>query len=161
MTGPPRLRNVPTTLARSALRVAASLALAASAWAGYDVTPSVAVPNPDAEVAAEALRIGDWQRAAENFEAALRAEPANAGFHGGLGHAYRKLGKLDLSLRHLREALKLDASSRGAHESIDEAYLAVGDRAKARAHLAALELLCRGRGCDEYRNLERAIAAAR
>ncbi len=141
--------------------LAATFALAGAAHASYGVTPAMPVPNPDAEVATEALRSGDWQRAIDNFQAALKAEPDNAAFHSGLAHAYRRRGSSELAFRHFREALRIDPGLPGAHEGIGEAYLAVGDVAKAREHLAVLEQLCPGRSCQEVVDLERAIAAAK
>lgn len=152
--------SIPLDLARYVV-VAACVGLAASAGASYGVTPEMPVPNADAEVAAQALDAGDWQRAADNFQAALRAEPDNATFHAALGYAYRKLGDLPRSLQHLRRALAIDATLRAAHASIGETYLALRDPTRARAHLAALERLCGGRTCAEFVELERAIAAAR
>lgn len=151
----------------AAARALAAVALAAVlAWpslvrAGYGVTTPMPVPNADAEVAVEALRDGDWQRAADNFQAALRAEPDNPDFHNGLGYAYRRLDKLDLAFAHFRRALRLDPTHRSAHENLGEAYLAVGDKAKAREQLARLADLCPGRSCQEYVDLEGAIAAAK
>ena len=107
------------------------------------------------------MKAGQWQRAVEGFSAALKAEPGNANFHNGLGYAYRKLGKMDLSFVQYREALRIDPGLRSAHEYIGEAYLAVGDKAKAREHLAKLEALCKGRACEEYQDLAKAIAQAK
>ena len=122
-----------------------ALALAAGgALANIDLPPSAA-DNADAMVAAEALK----------------AEPDNAHYHNGLGYAYRKAGQLDPSFVHYRTALRLDPELKSAHEYIGEAYLAKGDKAKAREHLATLEKLCGGRGCEEYRDLAKAIAAAK
>ena len=148
----------PRPLAR--LAAVAALGLACHAAANMDV-PESSVPNPDAEVAIAAVRSGDWQRAIVNFNAALKAEPDNAEFHNGLGYAYRKAGQFDASFRHYRQALRLNPELRSAHEYIGEAYLATGDKARAREHLAVLERLCGGRSCEEYRDLEKAIAAAR
>lgn len=141
--------------------LAATLALAAAAHASYGVTPAMPVPNPDAEVATEALRSGDWQRAIDNFQAALKAEPDNAAFHSGLADAYRRRGSDELAFRHYREALRIDPGLASAHEGIGRAYLAAGDLAKAREHLGILERLCPGRSCPEVVDLERAIAAAK
>ena len=145
----------------AAVALAAILAWPAPARAGYGVTTPMPVPNADAEVAVEALRQGEWQRAVDNFRAALKAEPDNADFHNGLGYAYRKLGDFDLAFASFRRALRLDQTHRSAHENLGEAYLAVGDKAKAREQLARLADLCPGRSCQEYVDLEGAIAAAK
>jgi len=145
---------------RSIRMLAATLALAAgAAFANFDLPPSAA-DNADAMVAAEALKTGNWQQAIAGFTAALKAEPGNADYHNGLGYAYRKSGKLEPSFVHYRQALRINPELRSAHEYIGEAYLASGDKAKAREHLAVLERLC-GRGCEEYRDLEKAISEAK
>ena len=152
---------MPILATLSRLALAATLALAAIAHATYGVTPAMPVPNADAEVASEALRNGDWQRAIDNFQAALKAEPDNAEFHNGLGLAYLRRGSNEAALRHLREALRIDPDLRSAHANLGEAYLAAGDVAKAREHLALIERLCGGRACEEYVQLERAIASSK
>jgi DNA-binding SARP family transcriptional activator len=63
---------------------------------------------------------------------------------------------MDVVFKHYTEALRLDPRHRGAHEYIGEAYLMVGNLAKAREHLAALDKLCFFT-CAEYRDLKRAI----
>ena len=148
----------PRSLVRGAL--CAALFASASATANLDLAPS-ATPNADAEVAIEAIKAGDWQRAIVAFNAALKAEPDNPDYHNGLGYAYRKSNQLEPSFRHYRIALRINPELRSAHEYIGEAYLAAGDKAKAREHLAVLERLCRGRDCEEYRDLAKAIAAAK
>ena len=77
-----------------------------------------------------------------------------------LGYAYRNQRKYDLAFVHYKEALRLDPKHRGANEYIGEAYVLVGDKAKAQEHLAALERIC-GKGCEEYQDLARAIAQAK
>jgi Flp pilus assembly protein TadD len=118
------------------------------------------VNNADFDIGAEALKSRDWDRAAYHLEIAVRAEPANADAQNLLAYAYRNQKKLDLAFKHYREALRLDPKHRGAHEYIGEAYLMRGDKAKAQEHLVALERLC-GKGCEEYQELARAIAAAK
>jgi len=147
---------------RTTLRtLAASLALATgAALANFDLPPSSA-DNADAVVGAEALKTGNWQQAIVSFTAALKAEPDNADYHNGLGFAYRKTGKLEPSFVHYRQALRINPDLKSAHEYIGEAYLASGDKAKAREHLATLERLCGGRGCEEYRDLAKAISEAK
>jgi cytochrome c-type biogenesis protein CcmH/NrfG len=106
---------MPILMMIARLALAASLALATPAHAGYGVTQAMPVPNADAEVAAESLRNGDWQRAIDGFQAALRAEPDNAEFHDGLACAYLKRGSRELAFRHFREALRIDPNLRSAH----------------------------------------------
>ena len=70
------------------------------------------------------------------------------------------LRQLDAAFEHYRRALELNPRHRGAHEYAGEAYLMVGDLARAEAHLAALRRI----GllpCEELGDLEREIAAYR
>ena len=58
--------------------------------------------------------------------------------------------------KHYGEALRIDPKHKGAHEYVGEAYLLVGNVAKAKEHLAALDKLCFF-SCEEYRDLKKAI----
>lgn len=140
---------------------AAAVALLAVALPALAVTNDDAKSrHPDWEPAQEALRAKEWPAAVAHFSAVVRNEPDNADAHNGLAYAYRNQGDLKRAFEHYRIALRLDPGHLGAHEYIGEAYLAAGNRAKAREHLAVLEKLC-GRNCEAYRDLARAIAAAR
>jgi len=59
--------------------------------------------------------------------------------------------------KHYNEALRIDPKHKGAHEYVGEAYLMVGNVAKAKEHLAALDRICFF-GCDEYSLLKKAVA---
>jgi hypothetical protein len=59
-----------------------------------------------------------------------------------------------------RRALELNPRHRGAHEYAGEAYLMVGDLARAEEHLTALRRICL-LPCEELGDLEREIAAYR
>jgi Flp pilus assembly protein TadD len=110
--------------------------------------------------ALEALAKGNYEDAIALLKRVVATDPANAEVHNRLGFAYRKQGRLDAAFVHYREALRLAPRHLGAHEYIGEAYLLAGNVDKAREHLAVLEQLC-GRDCDEYRDLQAAIAARR
>ncbi|PYO35081.1 MAG: hypothetical protein DMD86_07480, partial [Candidatus Rokuibacteriota bacterium] len=56
--------------------------------------------------------------------------------------------------------LELIPRHRGAHEYLGEAYLMVNDLARAEEHLSALRGICLI-PCEEYGDLEKAIAAYR
>jgi Flp pilus assembly protein TadD len=137
---------------------AAMIALPLTAFADAAVTQPVS--NPDFEFGVEAVKAKDWDKAIEHLTVYARIVPVNADAQNLLGYAYRNQKKYDLAFRHYKEALRLDPSHKGAHEYIGEAYLLVGDKAKAQEHLAALLRIC-GRNCEEYQDLARAIAQAK
>jgi tetratricopeptide (TPR) repeat protein len=116
--------------------------------------------NLDYQAGLEAIQVSDWDRAIANLNVAAVAEPTNADLQNWLGYAYRHKAKYGEALDHYRAALDLNPKHRGAHEYIGETYLMMGNKAKAREHLAALERIC-GKTCDEYEDLRKAIATAK
>jgi Flp pilus assembly protein TadD len=115
--------------------------------------------HPDWEPGVEAIRAKEWSVAIDHFKAVVKSEPDNADAHNWLAYAYRNRRELELAFRHYGIALRLDPNHLGAHEYVGEAHLAAGNKPKAREHLAILAKLC-NRQCEEYRDLERAIATA-
>lgn len=108
-------------------------------------------------LAANAQR--DWPRAEAILRDALAKDAGNADYHNLYAYAIRKGANpnVDLVFKHYNEALRIDPRHRGAHEYIGEAYLMVGNLAKAKEHLAALDRLCFF-GCEEYSTLKKALA---
>ena len=101
----------------------------------------------------------DWKGAAAVMQDAIAADPRNADYHNLYAYSLRKGGSADMDLvfKHYNEALRLDPKHRGAHEYLGEAYLMVGNVAKAREHLGALDKICFF-GCNEYTDLKKAIS---
>jgi len=101
----------------------------------------------------------DWAGAAAAMRDALAKDANNADYHNLYAYSLRRGGTQDLDqvFKHYNEALRLDPKHRGAHEYIGEAYLMVGNVAKAKEHLSALDKLCFF-GCSEYSDLKRAIS---
>lgn len=101
----------------------------------------------------------DYAKASAILRDALAKAPANAEYHNLYAYALRKGAKpdMDLVFKHYNEALRIDPKHRAAHEYIGEAYLMVGNPAKAKEHLAQLDKLCFF-GCAEYSDLKKAIA---
>ena len=101
----------------------------------------------------------DWAGAAAAMKEAVAAKPNNADYHNLYAYSLRKGGTKDMDLvfREYNEALRLDPKHRGAHEYLGEAYLQVGNLAKAKEELAALDKLCFF-SCDEYTMLKKAVA---
>jgi tetratricopeptide (TPR) repeat protein len=102
----------------------------------------------------------DYAKAVGILGEALVKSPANADYHNLYAYAVRKGPNPDMDavFKHYNEALRLEPKHRGAHEYIGEAYLMVGNVAKAKEHLARLDRLCFF-GCAEYTDLKKAIAA--
>src|SRR6267378_3480970 len=101
----------------------------------------------------------DWSEAQATLRQALARNPDNADYHNLYAYSIRKGPNPDMSLvfKHYNEALRIDPDHRGAHEYLGEAYLMVGNVAKAKEHLSALDKLCFF-PCDEYSDLKKAIA---
>ena len=139
---------------------------------GMAVLPAVALAHPsDDEPAAErtdpdyaagkaALDAKDWGSAMRLLSSAALRDTRNADLQNYLGFSYRKLGQLDAAFEHYRRALELNPRYRGAHEYAGEAYLMIGDLARAEEHLAALRRICL-LPCEELGDLEREVAAYR
>ena len=102
----------------------------------------------------------DWPAAAAGLKEGLAKHPDNPRYHNLFAYALRKGPNPDLGIvfKHYNEALRLDPEHRGAHEYIGEAYLMVGNLAKAKEHLGVLDKLC-FLPCAEYTALKKAIAA--
>jgi Flp pilus assembly protein TadD len=114
--------------------------------------------DPDFMAGKNAIERKDWKSAIDSLSKSVKQTPDNADTHTYLGYSYRQLGDLDNSFAHYNEALRLDPNHKGAHEYIGQAYLKAGQPDKAAEHLAKLEKIC-GKGCEEYQDLFRAIAA--
>jgi tetratricopeptide (TPR) repeat protein len=136
---------------------------AAEAWpicstmAAMVETPDWATLDPDFAAGKRAIGAIDWEGAIKALTNAALRDARNADIQNYLGYAYRRLRQFDPAMQHYQQALTLNPRHRSAHEHLGEAYLAQGDLAKAKEHLAALEKICLI-PCDEYDDLQRAIA---
>jgi len=139
---------------------AAVLALLVSHLAfGADSASPASRADPMMDRYSAAAGHQDWKGAAATMRDAIAADPRNPDYHNLYAYSLRKGGTSDMDLvfKHYNEALKLDPGHRGAHEYIGEAYLMLGNVAKAKEHLGALDKLCFF-GCSEYTDLKKAIA---
>ena len=83
----------------------------------------------------EPIYTQDWATAIRAFSYAALRDTCNADIQNYLGFAYRRSGQLKAAFKHYEQALALNPRHRGAHESVGEAFLGVGDLAKAEEHL--------------------------
>ena len=125
-----------------------------------DETPAGAQLDPDYAAGRAAIEARNWDVAIWALSSAALRDTRDADIQNYLGYAYRHTGQLELAFKHYRRALQLNPRHRGAHEYIGEAYLMVKDLARAEEHLNALRSICLI-PCEEYGDLEKAIAAYR
>jgi tetratricopeptide (TPR) repeat protein len=122
------------------------------------------MPEPPADPVlqrvAQATSQKDWPAAQAILRDALAGNPGNADYHNLYAYSIRKGANPDMNLvfKHYNQALSIDPKHRGAHEYIGEAYLMVGNLAKAKEHLVRLDKLCFF-PCEEYSDLKKAVAA--
>jgi tetratricopeptide (TPR) repeat protein len=114
--------------------------------------------DPDFKAGKKALGAEDWNGAIAALELAALRDPLNADIRNYIGYAYRRLHQLGPAIGHYQRALALNPRHRSAHEHLGEAYLVLGEPAKAEQQLAELENLCLI-PCEEYDDLKRVIAA--
>src|SRR5262245_29275232 len=141
--------------------ILAFLLAGASASAAFPAdSPPSAPRDPLLEKVSAATQRQDWAGAASLLKDAVAANPNNAEYHNLYAYATRKGANPDMNLvfKHYNEALRIDPKHRGAHEYIGEAYLMVGNVAKAKEHLASLDKLC-FMPCSEFSELKKAVAS--
>ena len=114
--------------------------------------------DPDFRAGKKALAAEDWNGAIAAFERAALRDPLNADIQNYIGYAHRRLRQFGPAIGHYQRALTLNPRHRGAHEHLGEAYLVLGEPAKAEQLLSALANLCLI-PCHEYDDLKRALAA--
>jgi Tfp pilus assembly protein PilF len=121
--------------------------------------PVADTKDPVMEKVTAATGRQDWAAAQNLLKDAVSADPGNANYHNLYAYSMRKGASPDMNLvfKHYNEALRIDPKHRGAHEYIGEAYLMVGNVAKAKEHLSTLDKLC-FLPCSEYNDLKKAIA---
>lgn len=108
----------------------------------------------------EASAAKNWTRAASVLREAVQANPRNAEYHNLYAYSLRHTVSPDMGLvfKHYDEALRIDPRHRGAREYLGEAYLSVGDVARAKEQLVELDRLC-FLACSERDDLRKAIVA--
>ena len=129
-----------------------------AAGGGSDPAPLAAPKDPVIQRAETAIDRKDWAGAQTALREGLQSNSRNADYHNLLAYSIRKGPNPDMSqvFQHYNEALSINPKHKGAHEYLGEAYLMVGNVAKAKEHLAQLDKLCFF-GCSEFTELKNAI----
>jgi Flp pilus assembly protein TadD len=131
---------------------------AADTGSAPDPAPEPAKSEKELTDARAAIKKKDWNAALTALAAAEKKDPSSADVHNLKGYSLRNAGKVDEGIKAYEVALKLDPMHKGAHEYIGQAYLTKKQPEKAKQHLAQLEKIC-GKNCEEYQDLQKAIAA--
>ena len=142
------------------LIVLAALLAPGASFAAADTNSSGAPVDPFLERAAQASERKDWAGAQAILKVAVAQNPGNPEYHNMYAYNLRKGPNPDMSLvfRHYNEALRIDPKHTGANEYLGEAYLMVGNVAKAKEQLGVLDKIC-FLPCKEYTELKNSIAA--
>jgi tetratricopeptide (TPR) repeat protein len=113
--------------------------------------------DADMSAAMQAIDEKNWSAAVAWLEKSLKNDDTNADTYNYLGYAERHRGNMDAAFRYYEKALAINPKHKGAHEYVGEAYLMVGNVAKAEEHLAKLDKIC-FLSCDEFAELKTKIA---
>jgi Tfp pilus assembly protein PilF len=114
--------------------------------------------DPDYTAAVRAIKAENYAAAIPLLQGVVARDGMSADAYNWLAYATRKNGDPAGALPIYEKALAIDPKHRGAHEYMGEAYLVLGNVAKAKEHLAVLDKLCFF-PCEEYRDLKRAVEA--
>ena len=74
------------------------------------------------------------------------------------GYITRHLGRVDEGISYYLRSVKLNPHSAQVREYLGEAYVIKGDLPRAKVQLAMIRSICGTTACDEYEDLEKAIA---
>ncbi|MEL7138793.1 MAG: tetratricopeptide repeat protein [Pseudomonadota bacterium] len=132
-----------------------------------DMSPRAESGDKDYAAAIRFRKEKDWMSMVNSLNRVVRRRPWHDNAHNLLGYGYRKMHLYELALKHYHTALELNPRHRQALEYLGEAYLQMGDVAKAEETMERLANVCGAvslafsdgdfsDGCDEYRDLREA-----
>ncbi|MEM7190777.1 MAG: tetratricopeptide repeat protein [Pseudomonadota bacterium] len=138
--------------------------LPAGAVFSGDMSPRAPSGDIDYATGQAAFKARDWSKVVNNMLRVVARRPWHDNAHTYLGYAYRQLDNYDAALRHYALALDHHPRNRRALSYLGEAYLALGDQAKAEEMLDRLRAVCINvavsfsdggftSGCEEFNEL--------
>ena len=127
---------------------------------GSSSSSSDSTSGPSMAEARALVKAQKWKSAISALKTIVADDSKNADAFNLLGFSLRKSGDMKNAEGFYLKALKLNPGHKGAHEYLGELYVETGHMDKAKAQLATLAKLCGNTTCEEYEDLEKAIAAA-
>lgn len=106
------------------------------------------------------IRAEKWKPAIAMLKTIIADDSRNADALNLLGFSLRKSGDMKNAEGFYLRALKLNPRHKGANEYLGQLYVETGHLDKAKERLEVLARLCGNTTCEEYEDLEKAIAAA-
>ncbi|MEC8109090.1 MAG: tetratricopeptide repeat protein [Pseudomonadota bacterium] len=147
-------QHMPAILTVILISIGAQTALGA----GGDNNYASVAQKPTGYNEAVALIVAEkYQEAILPLQSAEKMAQNDADIQNLLGFVHRKTGRLDAAGGYYRRALEINPKHKGALEYQGELFLMRGDKDAAQANLAKLDKIC-WLGCNEYEELEKAIA---
>lgn len=151
-------------LAAGAIAIALSLAampsFAVDSGGGSSSDSSSETSGPTLDDARALIRAQKWKSAIATLKKIVANDSRNADAFNLLGFSLRKSGDWKNAEGFYLKALKLNPRHKGANEYLGELYVETGHLDKAKERLETLAKLCGNTTCEEYEDLEKAIAAA-
>ena len=114
---------------------------------------------PDKDLVDYAYALAKTKRYGEALEVLnLMKNPNTAQALNYRGYATRHMGRLDEGIGYYMQSVKLDPNYAQVREYLGEAYVIKGDLTSAKDQLAKIKGICGNTECEEYEDLEKAIA---
>ena len=149
--------SVSRLAAAGLVALALGLALPSAPIQAMSSAPEPAKSENDYDKAVKAVKAEKYKDAVELLKKVVEKEPKKADAWNYLGYSQRKTGQMGDALKSYTAALDIDPKHKGAHEYLGELYLMTDNLPKAEETLKKLQALCGG--CDERKELEKAVAA--
>ena len=123
-----------------------------------DIRDQANLTDPQFTAGMKLVAARDYEQALPIFVAIVDRNPRNADAWKFIGFSDRMLGLTTEAGLAFDEALYIAPAQVDTHQYLGELYVEIGDLAKAREQLAAIESKC-GANCPEYQGLAFALAS--
>ena len=114
---------------------------------------------PDADLAEYAITLAKAKRYDDALAVLNQIKDANTAVALNYrGYITRHLGRVDEGIGYYLRSVKLDPKYAQVREYLGEAYVIKGDLPRAKVQLAMIRSICGNTECEEYEDLNKAIA---